>query len=116
MPQHLAICAFRAVENRVGIARAVNTGISAFIDPNGRITAAVEKDGQRFGPGIVGCLVAPVKIDQRASFYGRTGDWFAVACLLATAALWLVAVTERWVLALRLRIAEWRARRGGVSH
>ena len=114
LPQHLAICAFRAVENRVGIARAVNTGISAFIDPNGRITAAVEKDGQRFGPGIVGYLVAPVKIDQRASFYGRTGDWFAVACLLATAALWLVAVTERWVLALRLRIAEWRGRRGGV--
>jgi apolipoprotein N-acyltransferase len=113
LPQHLAICAFRAVEDRVGIARAVNTGISAFIDPNGRITAAVEKDGRRFGPGIIGYLVEPVKIDTRGSFYGRTGDWFAGVCLLLTVVLWVVAVMERWVLALRLRISEWRARRAG---
>jgi apolipoprotein N-acyltransferase len=35
--EHLAICRFRAVENRRGIARSVNMGISAVIDGNGRV-------------------------------------------------------------------------------
>ncbi|MFH1748204.1 MAG: apolipoprotein N-acyltransferase [Planctomycetota bacterium] len=111
LPQHLAICAYRAVENRVGFARAVNTGISGFIDPNGRIYSVVERDGQRFGPGIIGYRVDHVLMDKRTSFYGRTGDWFAGLCLAVTTALWVVAVIERWVLALRQRIANWRARR-----
>ena len=46
-PQHLAICVFRAVENRVGFARAVNTGVSAFIDPTGFVHDVVR--GQGFG-------------------------------------------------------------------
>jgi apolipoprotein N-acyltransferase len=35
--EHLAICRFRAVENRRAMARAVNMGISAVIDSNGRV-------------------------------------------------------------------------------
>lgn len=35
--QHLAMSAFRAVENRVSLVRAANTGISAFVEPTGRI-------------------------------------------------------------------------------
>jgi apolipoprotein N-acyltransferase len=35
--QHLAICRFRAVECRRSVARAVNMGISAVIDGNGRV-------------------------------------------------------------------------------
>ena len=35
-PQHLAICTFRAVENRVPVVRSVNTGISGFIESTGR--------------------------------------------------------------------------------
>ena len=37
--QHLAICRFRAVECRRSVARAVNMGISAVIDGNGRVTS-----------------------------------------------------------------------------
>jgi len=40
---HLAVSIFRAVENRVPLARAVNTGISAFIDGNGRVLAEQPK-------------------------------------------------------------------------
>lgn len=113
LPQHLAICALRAVENRVGIARAVNTGISGFIDPNGRIYSVVEEDGRRFGPGIVGYELDHVLLDNRQSFYGRTGDWFAGICTALTCALWLVAVVERWILAIQQRIASWRRRKEG---
>jgi apolipoprotein N-acyltransferase len=105
LPQHLAICAFRAVENRVGIARAVNTGISGFIDPSGRIYSLVEKNGRAVGPGIIGYDIQPVYLDRRGSVYGRTGDWFAGACLLLSAALWLGAIFERWVLAAKHRIS-----------
>lgn len=105
LPQHLAICVFRAVENRVAIARAVNTGISGFIDPNGAIHDVVEKDGRRVGVGVVGHRTRALELDDRDSFYGRTGDWFAGVCLALSAGLWLAAIFERWVLAAKARVA-----------
>ena len=112
LPQHLASCVFRAVENRVGIARAVNTGISGFIDPAGQVYSLVEKDGRAYGPGTIGYRVAPIKLDQRVSAYGRFGDWFALLCVAGTLALWIGAVVTRWVFALRKRLAARHARKG----
>ena len=40
--QHLAASVFRAVENRVFLIRAANTGISAFISPEGKIISSVK--------------------------------------------------------------------------
>jgi len=112
LPQHLAICTFRAIENRISIARAVNTGISGFIDPNGRIRSLVERDGKRFGRGVFGYDIQRVYLDDRFSFYGRFGDWFALLCLGLTTILWLGAVFERWVLAAKQRIAAFLAKGG----
>lgn len=83
LPQHLRICVFRAVENRIGVARAVNTGISAFIDPNGRIEQVVtDYTGRDYGPGVRGYLVQNIKLDTRVTVYSRYGDWFAITCFI----------------------------------
>jgi apolipoprotein N-acyltransferase len=80
LPQHLAASVFRAVENRVGVARAVNTGISCFVDPDGHVHHMVNKDGVVVGPGVDGFEVANVRVDSRHSVYSRTGDVFAIFC------------------------------------
>ncbi len=95
-PQHLAICAFRAVENRVGIARAVNTGVSAFIQPTGRIHDVVSGSSGRW-PGAAGFAVANVGVDSRLTLYSRYGDWFAWGCAL----IWLALFIDYWVVRVR---------------
>jgi apolipoprotein N-acyltransferase len=74
--QFLAITALRAAENRVWIARAANTGISAFIDPRGR----VQERTRIFERGF---LVSDVPLrppPSGGSFYTRRGDVFAWSC------------------------------------
>ena len=44
LDMHLAIGVFRAVEHRVPLARAVNTGLSALVDGNGEIRASLPKE------------------------------------------------------------------------
>ena len=92
-PQHLAACVFRAVENRVGIARAVNTGVSAFVEPSGRVHDVVAGDPSTPWPGNCGFTVANVGVDTRYSAYSRYGDWFAWGC----AAMWLFFFVDYWV-------------------
>lgn len=98
-PQHLAICVFRAVENRLGFARAVNTGVSAFVDPNGAVHHVVEGDPANDWPGIVGYEVADVMVDSRYSIYSKYGDWFAWLC----AFLWGLFIVDYLVLRARDR-------------
>ncbi len=93
LDQHLNLCVFRAVENRVPIVRSVNTGISAIIQSTGRITRVVEEDGRR--RGLDGCIVGEVVLDPRLAPYTVHGDAFAYACLLGTAAVAAAAVVGR---------------------
>ncbi len=52
--QHAAIPIFRAVENRVWIVRAANTGISAIFDPFGRVISKTKLGEQTFLVGKIG--------------------------------------------------------------
>lgn len=73
--QHAQIAVFRAIENRISIARCANTGVSMFIDPFGRVIGATK------------IFVRTTVIDQipsklKDTFYTRHGDWFAQGCFL----------------------------------
>ncbi|MDZ4164427.1 MAG: apolipoprotein N-acyltransferase [Smithellaceae bacterium] len=73
--QHLSMSAFRAVENRVYLLRAANTGISAIIEPTG----AIARQSKLFTPATV---VGNVKYPSHATtFYASHGDIFAFLCI-----------------------------------
>jgi apolipoprotein N-acyltransferase len=79
--QHLAMAAFRAVENRRYMVRAANTGITAVVDPWGRILEPTKLFDRTV-------LVREVPFVSETSFYTRYGDVFAQACsAMALAAL-----------------------------
>jgi apolipoprotein N-acyltransferase len=96
--QHLAIMAFRAVENRIALVRAANTGISAFVDINGRIYGRlVDENGQ--AKEVEGSLTNNVMINKRRnlSFYTRNGDLFAIASIVISISLLLWAVVKHYL-------------------
>jgi len=89
--QHLAICRFRAVETRRSVVRAVNMGISAVIDPDGRVIELPRKLDEQGRPMIPpgswsgskkveGVVLSAVPIDTRQTIYARVGDWVAATC------------------------------------
>ncbi len=65
--QHPAHLVMRAIENRVGVARAANTGISLFVDPRGRIHDQTEL----FNPAV---RAATLHTSDVTTLYTRTGD------------------------------------------
>jgi apolipoprotein N-acyltransferase len=74
--QHLQASVLRAVENRVFLVRAANTGISCFIAPNGEIISGVrDKSGKNIF--VTGYRTQAVYMGKSAlSFYTRFGDIF----------------------------------------
>jgi apolipoprotein N-acyltransferase len=79
LDQHLQACQLRAVENRVSIARSVNTGNSGFIDSNGRIIKLVSDSNGR-SIGVVGFESMVMPVDTRVTIYSRIGDLFPIVC------------------------------------
>jgi apolipoprotein N-acyltransferase len=70
---------FRAVEHRLAVVRAANTGISAFITPTGRIARSLPL----FERGI---LVDDIALRATTTLYTRFGDWLAWLSLAVTGA------------------------------
>jgi apolipoprotein N-acyltransferase len=79
--QHLQASVFRAVENRIYLARAANTGVSGFISPTGKILSVVrDKEGNDIFVDGFETLKIPAKEDSQA-IYCRFGDFFILICL-----------------------------------
>ena len=96
--QHLFTSVFRCVECRTPMVRAVNTGISAFIDGNGNVIepdAFIDGERRRrkaegkpardsmkdangtYHKSLNAALVSNIPLDNRSSLYVKHGDWFA---------------------------------------
>jgi apolipoprotein N-acyltransferase len=82
--QHLSMAVLRAVENRRSVARAANTGVSAFVDPLGRLLAT----SNLFEPAF---LTEDLPLLAGESFYVRFGHFFPLICLLLLAPVSLAA-------------------------
>ncbi|MFI5330831.1 MAG: apolipoprotein N-acyltransferase, partial [Desulfobaccales bacterium] len=86
--QHLAIAVMRCVENHVCLARAANTGISAFIDARGRILWQSEIY-------VPEAHALELPLLPGGSLYTKIGDVFAWTCLLLTALALVLARRRR---------------------
>ncbi|MGH8630454.1 MAG: apolipoprotein N-acyltransferase, partial [Burkholderiales bacterium] len=77
--QHLNMARMRAIENRRWLLRPTNTGITASIDPYGRMVAQAPR-GERTA------LEAPYGFISETTFYTRHGDVFAWTCAIISIA------------------------------
>ncbi len=78
--QHAAHLVMRAIETRMGVARAANDGISEFVDPLGREHQRTRKGVQTFEAG-------EVYTTDAKTLYVALGDWVGWLVLVATLAL-----------------------------
>ncbi len=96
LDQHLAIMVFRAVENRICFARAANTGISAFVSPDGFIYDRLSDRNGRHRE-IAGTLINRVRyVKCPITVYTMYGDWFSVLCVVASCAMLFAATFTRY--------------------
>jgi apolipoprotein N-acyltransferase len=75
--QHLNMARMRSVENHRWMLRDTNTGITAVIDPYGRVLAKAPRK-QRTQ------LQAAFSLERGTTFYTRHGDWFPLLCAIIT--------------------------------
>jgi apolipoprotein N-acyltransferase len=78
--QHFAQAVLRAVETRRWVVRAALTGISGFIDPQGRIV-------DHLPVGAAGVLVHQIRPMCGLTPRARLGDWWSAVCILGLAAV-----------------------------
>jgi len=87
--QHFSASVFRAVENGIWVVRAGNTGVSAILDPLGRVTA----DYPILQKGFFTGSVYPEM--NRRTFYSRFGDIILYAAGLFIAGLMMLIILKR---------------------
>jgi apolipoprotein N-acyltransferase len=91
--QALSIAVFRAVENRVNLVRSTNTGISAFIDPYGRVTGRLTNGGEHLF--VEGTLTRTIFLSPPGTFYTSYGDVFAYGCIAFSIGLLIYSISGK---------------------
>jgi apolipoprotein N-acyltransferase len=75
--QHFSMAVFRAVENRKPVLRAANTGVSGYIDSNGRVFLATPIFERR-------AETVDITTDQTRTLYSKYGDVFSYLCIVVS--------------------------------
>ncbi len=88
MQQGLMMARMRAIENRRWMLRDTNSGLTAVIDPYGRVRAELP-------PFRTAALVTGFSPRTGLTFYTRHGDWLAWLCVALTAAFAALAALRR---------------------
>jgi len=83
--QHGSHLVLRAIETRMGIARAANSGISEFVDPFGHAYQASQLEQQTI-------VVGRLRTSDVTTLYVRWGDWVGTLVVLATIGFGIVLV------------------------
>ena len=86
--QHLRMARVRAVENRRWLLRVTNSGITAAIDPYGKIYETIPWN-------VRGAVDLPYDFRTDTTLYTRFGDWFAWLCVLISVILLLQTFWKR---------------------
>jgi apolipoprotein N-acyltransferase len=101
LPQHAAICTFRAVENRVAIVRSVNTGISCLIDSLGRIRddflAGTLPHKAMDRTAVAGWFTDRITIDKRTTFFSKNGQFLDFCCQICLALLIIMGLSAKFL-------------------
>lgn len=106
--QHLRMYSMRAVESGRAVARAANTGITAWVDTRGRL-----HDMTRMYTDAA--VVADVPLSDEVTPYRALGEWVALPCLLVTLGAWFFALLGRGFVRRERHPLEWAVGIAGVT-
>ncbi|HMH87160.1 MAG TPA: apolipoprotein N-acyltransferase [Steroidobacteraceae bacterium] len=94
--EHLALAVFASVELRVSMVRAVNSGVSALIDPNGRVLQKTYADDPYRHPRAAdGVVVSTALMPGAHTVFVAVGNLFAYLCLAGTLVMLMVTWRRR---------------------
>ncbi len=85
--QHLKQARMRAVENSRWLLRDTNTGMTASVDPYGRVVRSAPRKTRT-------ALQASYGLNSSTTFYTRHGDWLAYACAIISLGAILLSLTS----------------------
>lgn len=88
--EHLGLAVVRTIEHRRAMVRAVNSGPSAYVDPNGRVvyrTDVTDPDNEGPAEPVSFVVELPMMDPEARTVYARFGEWFPMLAGVVLAAV-----------------------------